>query len=80
MPTTKKRINITVNSELEKIIGLLAKRDNMPQATKTVELLKKAIEIEEDDVWNMIAEERMAERKTKKLDLISYEDLFGASI
>ena len=80
MPTTKKRVNITVSNEIAEILKLLAKRDGMPEATKAGELLKKAIEIEEDEIWNMLAEERVTERKTKKLKLIPYEDVFGSHI
>lgn len=58
MPTTKKRINITVPEEIEKAIGYLAKRDEVPEATKAVYLIRLAIEVDEDDVWNKLAEQR----------------------
>lgn len=60
MPTTKTRLNITLSKELEEAIRLLAKRDNVPQATKAVELLEEALELEEDLVWDAIANERRA--------------------
>ncbi len=58
MPTTKKRINITVPEEIEKAIGYLAKRDEVPEATKAVYLIRLAIEIDEDDIWNKLAGQR----------------------
>lgn len=58
MPTTKKRINITVPEEIEEAIGYLAKRDEVPEATKAVYLIRLAIEVDEDDVWNKLAEQR----------------------
>ncbi|MBU1016521.1 toxin-antitoxin system, antitoxin component [Patescibacteria group bacterium] len=58
MPTAKKRINITVDSEIEEILRLLSKRDEVPQATKVSDLLRKAIELEEDEIFNEIAEKR----------------------
>lgn len=58
MPTTKKRINITVPEEIEKAIGYLAKRDEVPEATKAVYLIRLAIEVDEDDVWNKLAKQR----------------------
>lgn len=58
MPTVKKRINITVDSEIEEILKLLSKRDEVPQATKVSELLRKAIELDEDEIFNEIAEKR----------------------
>ena len=36
----------------------LAKRDQMPQATKAEHLLRFALEIEEDDVLNIVAKGR----------------------
>jgi hypothetical protein len=61
MPTSKKRLNVTLSDELEEAIRFLAKRDNVPEATKAAELLKAAVEIDEDEVWNRIAEERDTE-------------------
>jgi len=58
MTTTKKRINISVSRELEEALVKLAKRDQMPQATKAVGLLEQAIESEEDVIWDKIASER----------------------
>lgn len=72
MPTTKARLNITLSKELEEAIRLLAKRDNVPQATKAVELLEEALELEEDVVWEAIANEREA----KGGKLISFEKLW----
>jgi hypothetical protein len=70
MSTTKKRINISLSSELEHALKYLAKRDNVPEATKAVHLLKIAIETDEDDVFNLLAEKR----DTKKAKFISHKD------
>ncbi len=58
MTTKKKRINISVSKELEEALAKLAKRDEMPQATKAASLIEQAIESEEDVVWDKIAFER----------------------
>jgi predicted nucleic acid-binding protein len=58
MSTTKKRINISLSNELEKTIEKLAKRDEVPEATKASDLLRLAVEIEEDAVWDSIAKSR----------------------
>ena len=55
---SKKRINISVSKPLEKVVSFLAKRDEMPVASKAAELLSLAIEIEEDTVWDELASER----------------------
>ena len=59
MPTTKTRINISLPSEIEEILSLLAKRDEVPVATKALELLKEALELEEDKLDSAIFEARM---------------------
>lgn len=58
MATTKKRINISVSKELDTILSKLAKRDQVPQATKAEHLLRMALEIEEDEVLDAIATKR----------------------
>ena len=40
------------------MLSRIAKRDKMPQATKAVNLLQTALEIEEDVVWDKVANER----------------------
>jgi len=59
-----------VSKPVEKMLAALAKRDQVPQATKAAELLRMAIEIEEDAVWAEIAEERLKADKQR----ISHKD------
>jgi len=58
MATTKKRINISVSKDLDDVLGRLAKRDQVPQATKAEHLLRIALEIEEDQVLDEMARKR----------------------
>lgn len=58
MPTSKKRMNLSLPPDLEHVLALLAERDNVPQATKAIYLLRLALEIEEDDMLNALASER----------------------
>jgi hypothetical protein len=58
MATVKTRINVSVSDDIERSIIALAKRDQVPHATKAAELLRQAIEIEEDRVLDMIVSER----------------------
>ena len=58
MPTLKKRINISIPSNLEGALEYLSKRDQVPQATKAADLHRIAIEIEEDQAWNQFASKR----------------------
>ncbi len=58
MPTRKKRINISLPKDLEVALFKLAKRDDLPPATKAIHLLKVAMETDEDDVLDLVASER----------------------
>lgn len=58
MPTTKKRLNISLSDEVSEALAKLARRDSMPQATKVARLLETALELEEDQAWEAIAKER----------------------
>lgn len=69
MATTKRRINISIGSDIEKMLGMLAKRDSVPQATKVTELLRVALELEEDRVWAAV----VGTRDTKKARFVSHE-------
>ena len=64
MPTLKKRLNVSLPEDIDLALHVLAERDDMPQATKALHLITIALEIEEDDIFNVIAENR--ERKRAK--------------
>jgi hypothetical protein len=58
MPTEKRRLNISLTKEIDQALTQIAQRDNVAQATKAIELLKKGLEIEEDTIWDSIANTR----------------------
>ncbi|MDO8620199.1 MAG: toxin-antitoxin system, antitoxin component [bacterium] len=58
MVTLNKRINISVSKEARQTLVALAKRDVVPQATKARHLLERALEWEEDSVWDTLAQNR----------------------
>lgn len=62
MSTTKKRVNISLSAPFENILAMLAKRDEVPQATKAAELIRLALEMEEDQVFDLIASKRDMEK------------------
>lgn len=59
MPTLKKRINISVSKDLDDALIKLAKRDQVPQATKAEEMIRLGIELEEDILLERLASERL---------------------
>ncbi|MBU2259878.1 hypothetical protein KKC44_04715 [Patescibacteria group bacterium] len=70
MPTSKKRINISLPEDVENMIKILSSRDDVPQATKALHLIQLAIEIDEDELWNAMAEKR----DTKKASFLSHKE------
>lgn len=60
MATTKQRINITTNLDVEQALRQAAKRDGVPVATKASELLTIGLELEEDIALTAIATARTA--------------------
>ncbi len=73
MPTTKRRINISLSPDLESAIAILARRDDVPEATKAADLLRVALEIEEDQVWDAIA----SRRDIKGARFVSHKKAWG---
>jgi len=69
MTTTKKRVNVSLSATLESILAKLAKRDQVPQATKAAELIRIGVEIEEDEYFDIIA----SERDTGKVKFVSHK-------
>ena len=69
----KKRINISLPDSVEAALMRLAKRDQVPQATKAAELLRFAIEIEEDHAWDALAHQR----DTKKAKYVSHKNFWA---
>jgi predicted DNA-binding protein len=58
MATTKPRLHISLSKDEESFLASLAKRDQMPRATKAAQLVRQAMEIEEDFALSKIAMER----------------------
>ncbi|MBI5003889.1 hypothetical protein HZC00_02245 [Candidatus Kaiserbacteria bacterium] len=59
MATTKERINISITKDMRKALAGLAKRDQVPEATKAAALLDLALELEEDAYFEKVATERL---------------------
>lgn len=62
-------MNITLPGELEWALARSAKRDSVPQASKAANLLRLALEIEEDMGWDALARAR----DTKEAKFVSHE-------
>jgi hypothetical protein len=72
MATTKKRINLSLPKDVEESLLKVARRDQIPAATKAAMLLKLALEIEEDQIFDKIASNRL---KTSK-KILSHEEIW----
>lgn len=63
MATTKQRINITTDSNVEQALRNAARRDGVPMATKATELLTIGLELEEDIALISITNARVADKR-----------------
>lgn len=65
MPSDKTRINLTVPTDIERSLQRLARRDASSLATTALNLIRRALDIEEDAVLLTVAEQR--EQRSGKL-------------
>jgi len=66
-------INIGLPKNLAITLKKLADRDNVPTATKAIELIKIGIEIDEDEIWDKLA----TENDTKDTKFISHKEFWS---
>ncbi len=66
MPTTKKRINITVTDEVYDALGRLASERGQPVAGIGARLIEEALEYQEDIYFSRVADRRLG-RKEKRI-------------
>jgi hypothetical protein len=58
MATTKPRINLTTPIEISRALERLASRDEISVSAKTLELIRLALDLEEDDILQEVVEKR----------------------
>jgi len=73
MATTKRRLNITLSPEVDTLLTFIAKRDQIPEATKVTELLHIALALEEDKAFSLLADERL----NIKGKILSHKEVWG---
>ena len=57
MPTSKQRLNLTLPKHLAVFLKKISLRDEVPQATKAVQLLERALEWEEGEFKKSFVDE-----------------------
>ena len=75
MPTQNPRINIVIDNFLYQNVRLLAKKDNVSLSAKVRDLLKEALEIQEDIALSGFAEER--EKSWNDSKALTHDDLWS---
>ena len=74
MPTKNPRINVVLEKPLYTRIERLAKRDGISLSLKVRDLVKEALEIEEDIALSSFAEER--ERTFSKAKALNHDEVW----
>ena len=75
MSTSKMRIHMTVPVGIDRALEKLAERDNSSLSSKAIELIVRALELEEDFALLHVAQTR--EKGMKKSRYLSHEDIWG---
>ena len=74
MSTAKSRINVSVPEDVRIALTDLAKRDQVPTATKAEHLIEIGLETEEDEAWDKIA----SSRDTNKTIFYTHSEVFNS--
>ncbi len=74
MSTAKSRINVSIPNDVKNALADLAKRDQVPTATKAEHLIEIGLEIEEDQAWDKIA----SSRDTKNTIFHTHSEVFNS--
>lgn len=69
----KKRISLSIDPDLNRVLSDLAKKEGKPLATKVLDMVNSALEYHEDLILGMIAEKRV---KENKLPYLSHEEFW----
>ena len=65
MPTAKKRINITVDDELFEALESLSHKKQKSVSGTSLDLIEKAIELDEDSYFSRIADDRLSQKQKR---------------
>ena len=65
MPTSKRRLNLSLPENIEISLFKISKSEKVPMATKALELLEEALEAHEDRYFDELATKRA--KKSKRL-------------
>ena len=75
MPTQNPRINVVLDNLLFQNVRLLAEKYNVSLSTKVRDLLKEALEIQEDVALSAFAEKR--EKSWSDADTLTHDDVWS---
>lgn len=75
MPTKNPRLNVVVEAPLYQTIQRLARRNGLSMSLEARELLRQALELEEDATWAQRAHEREASAPRKRY--LSHAQVWG---
>lgn len=70
MPTSKKRINLSVDQDTLRVLNTLSKQDEMPLTSKALQLIKERLEQLEEEYLVEITEQQIAKYPSAKGDYL----------
>ena len=67
MSAAKKRVNLTLSDDLYKTLENLSAKYQKPISTLGLDLIEMALELQEDNYFSKLGEERLKDKSGKKL-------------
>lgn len=65
MPSTKKRINLTVDDKTYAVLQTLSGKTQQKISTVSLNLIQQALELQEDIYFSKLADERLSQKQKR---------------
>ena len=65
MPSTKKRINLTVDDKTYSVLQTLSGKTQQKISTVSLNLIQQALELQEDIYFSKLADERLSQKQKR---------------
>ena len=65
MPSTKKRINLTVDDKIYSVLETLSDKRQQKISTVSLNLIQQALELQEDIYFSKVADERLSQKQKR---------------
>ena len=65
MPSSKKRVNLTIDEKTYSVLQTLSRRTQQKISTVSLKLIQQALELQEDIYFSKLADERLSKKQKR---------------